>query len=362
MTGGHPRVRIVEWAACCGLLAIGTIAYLYWTRPQASGGRGADDAPLVVNSLDMTELTALRRAPHLVFRNMAPGPEHGALSFASLEPQGTSLEPQGRRYTTNIFCQRVYFKADTGLCLTLEQRPRIRERAYLFDAALAIRERLDLPGVPSRARVSPDGHLAAFTVFVGGDSYAKLGFSTRTRIIAAGTGHTIADLEEFQVLKGGAHLTAPDFNYWGVTFSRDGVTFYATLGTNGQKYLVRGNLRSRQVEVLRGGVECPSLSPDERHIAFKQEVSPGSRSWQPAVLGLSDLDETRLPEARSVDDQIEWLDDAHVLYGIREGIGTIPDRDGVRRPRANIWMLAADGTGSPKLFLEDGESPAIVSR
>jgi hypothetical protein len=355
MTGGHPRVRIGEWAACCGLLVIGAIAYLYWTRPQASGGSGSHDEPIVVSSADMPGLTALRRAPHVVFRNMVPGPEHGALSFAS-------LEPQGRRYTTNIFCQRVYFKADTGLCLTLEQRPRIRERAYVFDDALAIRQRLDLPGVPSRARVSPDGHLAAFTVFVGGDSYAKLGFSTRTRIIAPGSGHTIADLEEFQVLKDGARLTAPDFNYWGVTFARDGVTFYATLGTNGQKYLVRGDTRSRQVDVLRGGVECPSLSPDERRIAFKRETSPGSRSWQPAVLGLSDLGETRLAEARSVDDQIEWLDDGHVLYGIREGMGTIPDRDGVRRPRANIWMLAADGSGSPKLFLENGESPAIVSR
>ena len=69
-------------------------------------------------------------------------------------------------------------------------------------------------------------------------------------------------------------------------------------------------MRSRQVEVLRSGVECPSLSPDEQRIAFKQAVRPGSQVWRPAVLRLSDLTVTELPETRSVDDQIEWLDDA----------------------------------------------------
>jgi hypothetical protein len=334
-------------------MVLGTIGYVYGTRSPVSA-TATPDEPVMIRSEDMTALAALRREPHLVFRNMSRGPEHGALAFAS-------LEQQGRRYTTTAFCQRVYFRAGTGLCLTVEQRPRIRERGYLFDDALAIRQRLDLQGVPSRARVSPDGRVAAFTVFVRGDSYAKLQFSTRTRLLNSYTGQTLADLEDFEVLKNGARLTSVDFNYWGVTFSHDGVTFYATLGTNGQQYLVRGNMRSRQVDVLRNGVECPSLSPDEQRIAFKQAASPGSRVWRPAVLRLSDLTATALPETRSVDDQIEWLDDAHVLYGIREELATIvPDFDGVMRGRANIWMLAADGTGSPQLFLEDGESPAVV--
>jgi hypothetical protein len=320
------------------------------------GAAGIGDEPVTIRSADMTALAALRLAPHLVFRNMSRGPEHGALAFAS-------LERPARRYTTNTFCQRVYFSAGTGLCLTIEQRPRIRSRGYLFDNALAIRQRLDLPGVPSRGRVSPDGHLAAFTVFVNGDSYAQLQFSTRTQLVNTDTGRTLADLEDFQVYKNGVHLTSADFNYWGVTFSRDGVTFYATLATKGQKYLVRGNTQSRQVEVLHSGVECPSLSPDEQRIAFKQEANPGSGLWHPAVLRLSDFAVTQLRETRIVDDQIEWLDDAHVLYGIREALGTIvPDRDGIMRGRADIWMLAADGTGSAQLFLEDAESPAVVRR
>jgi hypothetical protein len=334
-------------------MVLGTIAYFYSTRSPV-GAAAIPAEPAAIHSEDMSALAALRREPHLVFRNMSRGSEHGALAFAA-------LEPLGRRYTTSSFCQRVYFSAGTGLCLTVEQRPRIRQRGYLFDNALAIRQRLDLPGAPSRARVSRDGRVAAFTVFVRGDSYAKLQFSTRTRLLDSDTGQTLADLEDFEVWQKGTRLKSVDFNYWGVTFARDGVTFYATLGTKGQQHLVRGNMRSRQVEVLRSGVECPSLSPDEQRIAFKQAVSPGSRAWRPAVLRLSDLTVTELAETRSIDDQIEWLDDAHVLYGIREELATIvPDVDGVMRGRANIWMLAADGTGSPQLFLENGESPAVV--
>jgi hypothetical protein len=353
MTPGYSRARILVCAACCGLMVFGMIAYLNWTRSQVSAAATLDE-PVMIHGAETTALAALRREPHLVFRNMSRGPEHGALAFAT-------LERPGRRYATDTFCQRVYFRAGTGLCLTVEQRPRIRERAYLFDDALAIRQRVDLQGTPSRGRVSSDGRLAAFTVFVRGDSYAKQLFSTRTRILNSYNGQTLADLEDFEVVNNGAPLKSVDFNYWGVTFSHDGVTFYATLGTNGQQYLVRGDLRSRRVVVLRSGVECPSLSPDEQHIAFKLAMSPGSRVWRPAVLRLSDLSVTTLSETRSVDDQIEWLDDAHVLYGIREELATIvPGVDGVMRGRANIWMLAADGTGSPQLFLEDGESPSVV--
>ena len=39
---------------------------------------------------------------------------------------------------------------------------------------------VSLPGLPSRTRLSPDGTLAASTVFVNGDSYITTGFSTRT--------------------------------------------------------------------------------------------------------------------------------------------------------------------------------------
>ena len=53
------------------------------------------------------------------------------------------------------------------------------------------------------------------------------------------------------------------------------------------------------------------------------------------------MTETPLAELRSIDDQIEWLDDRQVLYG-----------DG-----STVWVAAADGTGQPRKFLSQASSP-----
>ena len=179
------------------------------------------------------------------------------------------------------------------------------------------------------------------------------GFSTRTRLVSTASGKTLADLEEFDAWRDGARFSAVDFNYWGVTFSRDPSRFYATLGTAGHTYLVEGAVDDRRVTVVTDGVECPSLSPDGQRIAFKKKTG-GPGIWRPAVLDLRSKSELVLPETNGVDDQIEWLDDAHILYAIRD-LTTTPRR-------ANIWMLAADGSRPPELFLADAESPAVVRR
>ena len=58
-----------------------------------------------------------------------------------------------------------------------------------------------------------------------------------------------------------------------------------------------------------------------------------------------------LPEKRSIDDQIEWLDDDTILYGMpREA--TPGDSD--------VWSLAVDGSAEPTVFLEHAWSPAVV--
>ena len=128
-------------------------------------------------------------------------------------------------------------------------------------------------------RVSPDGRLAAATVFESGHSYAEHGFSTRTTLYDL-TGRTsLGDLEQFVSKRDGQVISAADFNFWGVTFARDGNTFYATLDTAGVSYLVRGDARGRTLDVLRPNVECPSLSPDNSRIAFKKRVGARSLGW-----------------------------------------------------------------------------------
>jgi hypothetical protein len=62
------------------------------------------------------------------------------------------------------------------------------------------------------------------------------------------------------------------------------------------------------------------------------------------VLDLASGRETPLAETRSVDDQVEWLDDGRILYGLQ----------------GDIWVVPADGSGTPQVYLADALSPAVV--
>lgn len=95
------------------------------------------------------------------------------------------------------------------MCLRAEQGA-VQDgyRAVILDARLEERAHYSLPGIPTRARVSPSGRLAAWTVFVGGDSYAGTDFSTRTAILDTRTGRLTKTLEDFAIERDG-HRTAP---------------------------------------------------------------------------------------------------------------------------------------------------------
>lgn len=151
------------------------------------------------------------------------------------------------------------------------------------------------------------------------------------------------------MLQDGNVMQSPDFNFWGVTFQHDSNFFYATLRTGGVNYLVHGDIKARTVVVKYSGVECPSLSPDETRIAFKKMISRGN--WRLTVLDLSTFQETPLAEANSVDDQAEWLDNEHVLYGL---VNPAPP------PWANIMVVRADGSGAAKVYAEGAVSPAVI--
>ena len=241
--------------------------------------------------------------------------------------------------------------------VSVEQRPAIGYRAYVLedlDHQPEVIRALDLPGLPSRARVSRDSRLAAYTVFVSGDSYVSAGFSTRTRLLDLTSGHEIGDLEGRMVTRDGERFQAVDFNFWGVTFAPDATRFFATLGSGGRVFLVAGEPASHALTVVAEGIECPSLSPDGTRIAFKHTRDGSApRHWQPAILELSTNRMTVLPETRSVDDQLEWLDNDHVVYALRG-----PQR--IQPRRADIWQLPADGHGGPTILFPDAESPAVV--
>jgi hypothetical protein len=257
-----------------------------------------------------------------------------------------------------------------GLCLQLSPGLTVGMEASVLDGNLAVTHRLSLPGYPSRTQIAPDGRLAAATAFVSGDSYAAMGFSTRTSIIDLTEGKVLFDLEKLSVTRNGRPFRAADFNFWGVTFQQDSSHFYATLGSGGHTYLIHGDVTSRTADVVTTGVECPSLSPDGRLIAFKKRVSDDPVTWRLWVLDVASGKQHATAETRPVDDQAGWLDEHTITYGIAT---TSPD-GAIQRGGANpsaiqagssvdtaTWAVPADGSGTPRLLLDHAWSAQIAS-
>jgi hypothetical protein len=278
---------------------------------------------------------------YVLFRNLdrddAAG--YGRLAIAPLD----GAKP-GERLLAGEACDRVDLAAGHGLCLGTAGPTGFK--AKILDGALHSTGSVRLAGVPSRTRVSPDGRYGAVTSFVTGHSYADVGaFSTAATIIDLERGKKAGDLEkDFTITLDGKAVTAPDRNFWGVTFSRDGDTFYATMATGGKTYLIKVSLSKRSGHVIHENVECPSLSPDETRIAYKKAIGHDPPVWRFHVLDLATGRETPLAEPEPLDDQIEWLDDDHVLY--RSGEAT--------------WTMPADGSGPPSRWLPAADSPAVV--
>jgi hypothetical protein len=280
----------------------------------------------------------------LVFRNAASGPHHGYLASVAV------ADPAGVRTVRELDCERVYAGGGQGLCLTADRGAvTTTYRAVVLDADLRELRRVRLPGAPSRARLSPDGRMASWTVFVSGDSYAGTNFSTRSGILDTRTGSTVANLETFTVSRDGARYQAPDVNVWGVTFTADDNRFYATMGSQGRTWLVEGDYARRRMRTLRENVECPSLSPDGTRLVYKKRVNNGGRPWRLHVLELAAGREVALAENASVDDQAAWLDEHTVMYGL-----TSPDGGSA------IMAVPADGGGAPRLLVADATSPAVL--
>ncbi|MGQ0837851.1 TolB family protein [Actinokineospora sp.] len=277
-----------------------------------------------------------------------PGPRlqvltNGVLSTVSL------ADPRGPRAVTDRRCDRAYAANGMLACL-LPVDALTATRLVVLGPDLRERHSVALTGFPNRLRVSASGRMVSWTVFIDGHSYATTGFSTRTGILDTRTGAQVESLEEFTATIDGRPHRAVDTNFWGVTFAADDTRFYATMSTGGKRYLVEGDLAAKTVRTLAENVECPSLSPDGTRIAYKAAVDGDpQRGWRLSVLDLPTLRVTPLAEPTSVDDQPAWLDDTTVAYALQRDDGT-----------NNVWSVAADGTGEPRLLVEGANSPAVV--
>jgi len=335
------RQKIFLWIVLgCIVLAVG---YTYWAIQ-----RGNATAALIPEEpqgaalpiAGPNELAAIQNEHHLVFINEKE-PYIGKVKLVELD----SGSP--RRAQTDLLCGRVHFAAGNGLCLAYDSSSDF-VWVTLFGADFQPRHQFTTQGIISRARVSPDGRYAAYTVFVSGHSYNDANMSTATILVDMATGASLANLEEFETWKDGQRYQALEFNFWGVTFAQDSNRFYATLRNGDKTHLVQGDVAARTLTVLHENVECPSLSPDGTRIAYKKLLSG---MWQLTVLDLATMKETPLAEKESIDDQVEWLDNQRILY---QKVDYDPPQ------WVSVFVLAADGSGKPEVFVPNATSAVVV--
>jgi hypothetical protein len=319
------------------LLLVAIVAGYAWRRTHRLARTAVAVSPL-------ERLSTVPAAPYLAFRSLTLDDSYNHVVLAAL----SSLS---HRFVTPVACVRFHMAAGEGICLDAQdQGLSMRYFAYVFDERFQRGAEFTLTGIPSRARVSPDGSRAAVTVFEGGHSYADDTLSTRTTLFDLRQSRVIGELEQFTVARDGRPFKNVDFNFWGVTFARDSDHYYATLASGGVYYLVEGWIGQRRMTVMRAGVECPSLSPDGRRLVFKSRRSADNEAfWDLHVLDLTTMRETALTrEQRSIDDQVEWLDNERIAYQL------------VGESGGEIWSLRTDGSAAPALVLANAYSPAMV--
>ena len=313
------------------------------TQPAAAAASSAQ--PASPATATRSAATATTTAGRVFFRHTGMDEHYGQLAWREGARGGQA------RFVPQLRCEVAHVSGGRGMCLTAERGVITTYSAKVFDAAtFAVTAELPLPGIPSRTRVSRDGRLAAYTVFSAGHGYTSLDFATRTVILDTASGRELLELESLAVTKDGKPFKEKDFNFWGVTFTPDAKHFFATLSSGGQHYLIRGDIADRSATVLHDNVECPSVSPDATHVAYKKRYVVDSRIvWQFHVLDLQTLVETPLAEKRNVDDQIEWLDDRHVLYALASDTAAAS---------TDVWSAPIDGQGAPSLYQRNAYSPA----
>jgi hypothetical protein len=330
------RYRLVVFAGCgiVAALALGSALFPRAAAPRTTAATAAAAPPRdVVHAAD----------DQLLFRTTALGPAYGRLGLAPL------THAAGPARDLALACDRVHFAGGRGICLAADRGVVTTYSASLFDEAFAVRRAMPLRGVPSRARVSPDGRLGAVTVMVNGDAYEGPGVLTRTSIVDMEQGRVVGELEDFTVYKDNMPFRAIDSSFWGVTFAQDSNRFYAALRAGGTAYLVEGDVTTRTARIVADDVDCPSLSPDGSRVAFTRRLADGRSASRLHVLELATGVVMAVAETHTVDDQVEWLDDGRIVYALPHGAGS-----------SAVWAVAADGTGAPALLRPDAYSPTVI--
>ena len=334
------RARVLAFVAVVVVIAVAATAYAVAERREVRAERAAEPEAAQAPIAEVTD------GPRIVFRHTGLDSQYGVVAVVPLD------DPGGPRAFTGVTCDRVAARPQGASCLVTDPGVAASYEVRELNAEWEQIGSSALPGLPSRTRLSPDGSLVATTVFVAGHSYMTTGFSTATEVHEFGGSTRWGNLEKFRLILDGSAADPIDRNVWGVTFADDDA-FYATVGTRDRTYLVEGSLGERTLTSVARDAECPSLSPDGSRVAFKVDVDPGRTIvWQIAVLDLDTGKRTLLAQGpRGLDDQVEWLDDDTLLYGLPRA-----DEPGV----TDVWSVDATAEATPILLVEQAWSPTVV--
>ena len=312
------------------------------TVPESASTTTAD-GQLTVNGDGVDPVVIIDPSTTAVaFVNRTPGDDYGKAGIMTFD---------GERIITELKCTRIDLNSTSGLCLNKPENPLGSGHGLLLDTQLLSLGKFTVTD-PSRAAVSPDGSLVAWTGFTEGHDYGEVGeFSTLTQIINIERGLAVDLEQDFQVIIDGEVDRSIDHNFWGVTFLNNDV-FYATLGTSDSMYIVEGSTSRGTVEAKFENASCPEVSPDGLTIVAKEQRGD---QFQLVAIDVATGTRRDLGETRSVDDQVEWLDNDSILYAIvNEDEGT------EAQPAYDVYVLNTAPGASPRLLIPFADSPAAV--
>ena len=276
----------------------------------------------------------------LAFVNRVPGEDYAQIGY---------LDRDGERHVLPQDCVRLDWNVNGGVCLNADLNA-LAGNGFLLNSGFVPQGRFNIGG-PSRAAVSPDGAVVSWTGFTLGHSYLEPGeFATTTQLVSierevGANLETVFDTFDFD---GDAYMPE-DRNYWGVTFI-DADRFYATLGTENGEVIVEGNVQTRRLDFAHSNASCPEVSPDGSTIVAKERRGDG---FQLVAIDTESGTRRDLGETRSVDDQVEWLNDTTIAYGLpnlEEGTSA--------QPAFDIWALDVAPGSEPRLAVPFADSPA----
>lgn len=337
------RRRLVAFGGVvAGAVGLAVTGFVRAVRDQRRSRSSQAEVP---SGLDLASVLA---KPHVLFRDTQLGATFGKVAAVPL------ADPGGPRAISTVDAERVHARAGTTVCMQADRGLVTTYKAEILDATLRPVRSLDVNGAPKPTRVSADGTLAAWTVIVVGTGCTDVTMESETTVEDLHSGHSYGTIEKtFRVIVDGKPMTAAVINVWDVTFENVAhpTRFYVTVSDNSasKTWLAEGDLTTRTITAFHPGGQTPSLSPDNKTLVFVERQG-SSQNFRLRGLDLRTRKEWYLPDTRSVHDQVEWLDNEHVLYGLAR-TGSVA---------ADVWLSPLRG-GQPRLYIEHADSPAVVN-